>query len=220
MRDGPGCGPRRLIYLVVLSRRASFRLLALALALSACTSCKLLKRNKGGPDAGAGPAVSGVATASSAALAPTTPPPVVTAPPPPVDPNAMPATERAALEKAKQQLTEIQSLLNHGKDQPKPAESDLKSRCEEIETVRTTVEKRTEADVKPFVDASKQTCSFDVPLYSANNALDQMRFSASQASKLLVCKVAERDIAKARTLKPNHMKVRNTEIRFNSVCRS
>jgi len=210
--------------LVALSRRASLRLLTLALALSACTSCKLLKRNKGGPDAGAdGTAASGVATASSATLTPVpvnTPPPPVTAPPPPVDPNAMPASERAALEKAKQQLTEIQGLLNHGKDQPKPAESDLKSRCEEVETVRTTVEKRAEPDVKPFVDASKQTCSFDVPLYSANNALDQMRFSASQASKLLVCKVAERDIAKARTLKPNHMKVRNTEIRFNSVCRS
>lgn len=203
-----------------MSRRASFRLLTLALALAACTSCKLLKRNKGGPDAGANPAVSGVATASSAAIAPTAPPPVVTAPPPPVDPNAMPATERAALEKAKQQLTEIQGLLNHGKDQPKPAESDLKSRCEEVETVRTTVEKRTEPDVKPFIDASKQTCSFDVPLFSANTALDQMRFSASQASKLLVCKVAERDLAKARTLKPNHVKVRNTEIRFNSVCRS
>src|SRR5262249_13556187 len=81
VRVGPGCGPRRLIYLAVLSRRASFRLLTLALALSACTSCKLLKRNKGGPDAGAGPAVSGVATASSAAIPPTPPPPVVTAPP-------------------------------------------------------------------------------------------------------------------------------------------
>ena len=205
-----------------MSRRASFRLLTVALALLACTSCKLLKRNKGGPDAGAGPAVSGVATSSSAGIptATTPPPPVVTAPPPPVDPNAMPAAERAALEKAKQQLTEIQALLNHGKDQPKPAESDLKSRCEEVETVRATVEKRTEPDVKPFVDSSKQVCSFDVPLFSANNALNQMRFSASQASKLLVCKVAERDIGKARALKPNHIKVRNTEIRFNSVCRS
>lgn len=130
----------------------------------------------------------------------------------------MPAADRAALDKAKQQVTDVHALLNHGKDQPKPAESDLKSRCEEIETVRATVETRTDPDVKPFVESSKQLCSFDVPLYSANTALDQMRFSASQASKLLVCKVAERDIAKARKFKPNSFKVQSTENRFKSVC--
>lgn len=219
-----------------MTRRTLARVATLAGALfllAATPSCKLLKRGKGGPDASApaqipnagGTAVTPGATATpSGALAATATasaaPTVVasTPPPPPTDPNAMPAADRAALDKAKQQLTEVQALLNHPKDQAKPAESDLKSRCEEIETTRTQIEKRTDPDVKPFVDASKQTCSFDVPLFSANNALDQMRFSASQASKLLVCKVAERDIAKARSLKPNHFKVRSAETRFHSVC--
>lgn len=228
MRDGPGSGARGLIYFQVLTGRIPVRIAAIALALLACASCKLGKRGKGAPDASApaqmpngSPLVPGVATASSAAIPAATtaepPPTVVTPPPPPPDPNALSPTERATLDKAKQQLTEVQGLLsNHGKD--KPAESDLKSRCEEIETARAQVEKKNDADVKPFVDASKQTCSFDVPLFSANNALDQMRFSASQASKLLVCKVAERDIAKARSLKPNHFKVRSAETRFHSVC--
>jgi len=220
------------------SRTNSARLaavLSILLLVPAVGCAKLRRHGKGGPDASAGaaasaaanaaatagaggatgpgaaPVVTAVATAASAAI-PTTIAPA---------PSPANAAEHAAFEQAKRSLADIEGMVarNAVKDPAHPGEDDVRARCEAIEATTPKLAGRDDAETKAFLEQLKKTCSLDVPLLTATEALDQLRFASSQASRRLVCNLAEKDLAKARAYKPNDKRVRALDGRFKSACK-
>jgi len=131
------------------------------------------------------------------------------------------AAERAALEQAKNSLAEIEGMVarNAVKDPAHPGDGDVKARCESVEAMKPKLATHDDAETKAFLEQLKKTCSLDVPLLTATDALDQLRFSPSQASRRLMCNLAEQDLAKARSQKPSDKRVRALDGRFKSTCR-
>jgi hypothetical protein len=63
------------------------------------------------------------------------------------------------------------------------------------------------------LDEALQLCGFDVPLLVANEALDHLKTSTSQASVRLMCSVSAKEIAKAKAVRPKDPKVLHAEHR-------
>ena len=136
-------------------------------------------------------------------------------------PDAGAVNERADIERATQLFEEIEELANKNtlKDPQKPDDPDAQARCASFETLRPKLEKRPEPEVKTMLDSEKRVCGFDVPLLVAEEAIRQLGFSGSQASKQLSCNVASKEIEKARAIKADDMKLRNVDGRYHSICK-
>ncbi|MBX3187774.1 MAG: hypothetical protein KF819_12195 [Labilithrix sp.] len=189
------------------------RAFVLLLALAACT--KGLKRHP--PDA-ATTGASAVTTVSSAAPPETAPPP----PPPPASAAPVVAdSDRVALEQAKQHLADVESMVVRGvfTDPQKPEDGDAKMKCGNLESLRPRLEAMpTDPEIQRLLEREKRACGFDVPLLAAKAALDQERYSSSQASRLLTCTVASREIAKARSTKIDDKRLREVDARYRRTC--
>ncbi len=128
--------------------------------------------------------------------------------------------DRAGVERATQLFEEIDELASKNtlKDPQRPDEPDAQARCASFESLRPKLEKRPEPEVKTMLDAEKRVSGFDVPLLVAEEAIRQLGFSGSQASKQLSCNVASKEIEKARAIKADDLKLRNVESRYRSIC--
>lgn len=142
-----------------------------------------------------------------------TSPPVVVVPDAGVDAGPRPAD----LAKAKDLLSDLQWCIAHKATQ-NPAnagEGDASTECDAVATMRA---KTTDPDVAQALDDAAALCAFDIPLVTANEALDHLRNSTSQASKLLMCTIASKEIAKAKAVKAKDPKVARTDARRASFC--
>ena len=73
--------------------------------------------------------------------------------------------------------------------------------------------------MKKLVAETKRLCSLEVPLLNANHALRQASLSPSQASRRLMCGLAQKDLDKARSAKTSDRRVRELDVRFGTACR-
>jgi hypothetical protein len=176
-------------------RLAEYRsplLLALALALT-LTACPRRKEE----------------ITFSDAAAPIVSTPVVVAPP--VD--AGPSPTARELERANGWLADLKFLLaNKVTTSPKliSGEGDATAICDAANAARP---KTTDPETARTLDEALPLCAFDVPLLVANEALDHLKTSTSQASVRLMCSVSAKEIAKARAVKPKDPKVLHAERR-------
>ncbi len=90
--------------------------------------------------------------------------------------------------------------------------------CATFDTMRAKLEKRPEPEVKTMLDSEKHVCGFDVPLLVGEEAIRQLGFSGSQASKQLSCNVIQRELEKARAVKADDQKLRSLDSRYHSIC--
>jgi hypothetical protein len=155
--------------------------------------CPLKKKSDPKPEASAAPA------ASSA-------PPVTSATVPAAPAGPKPSEKTAA------QLADIKATI--AKDaKTKKSGNDVQVVCDALEN-----EKAADPEHKKLLDEAKDLCAYDVPLYVATEALDQMGKTPSQASVLLSCKVASRELAKAKAAKPNDKHYKDVRHRFEIRC--
>lgn len=161
-------------------------LLCAALALAGCSSKK--------KDV--------ISFADAAPPVPTVSTPIVVVPPVGPTPSA-----RAELDRAKGWLADLKFLLSNKittSPQLISGEGDAASICDAVAVARP---KATGADLVATLDEAGALCAFDVPLLVANEALDHLKTSTSQASVRLMCTVSAKEIAKARAVKPKDPKV-------------
>lgn len=153
---------------------------------------------------------------ADAALPSATAPVVVV--PPPVDAGPPPAT-RAEIDRAKNWLADIQLLVaKQVTTSPELAsgEGEINTICDAVTAQRP---KTTDPEVAATLDQALALCAFDVPLLVANEALDHLKTSTSQASVRLMCEVSAKEIAKARAVKPKDVKVARAIQRRASINR-
>jgi hypothetical protein len=173
------------------------RALAVVILLPAVLTACPKKKGNTGPDASANAAVSSAPPVTSATM-------TAAATPTPSGPKAS--------EKAASLLADVKATI--AKDaKTKKSGNDVQVVCDALEN-----EKVVDAEHKQIVDEAKELCAFDVPLYIATEALDQMGKTPSQASVLLSCKVASRELAKAKAAKPNDKHYKDVRHRFEIRC--
>lgn len=164
----------------------------------------------------------------------------IVAPAPPPRPQGPSAADRRAIADAVAAWSELEPLLKRGllTDKTKPGSGDATEKCERIDGVRprlvllvgrldagtehlpTQEDGGTvEADLRGLLAASQRACSVDIPLLQAKEALDQATYPSSQASKLLACDLAQREIARARAAKAEERRLYPLDGRFNQTCR-
>lgn len=139
------------------------------------------------------------------------PPPTVSAPVVVVPPANTART--AELDRAKGWLADLKFLLaNKVTTSPKliSGEGDATAICDAATAARP---KTTDAEIGGVLDETLSLCAFDVPLLVANEALDHLKTSTSQASVRLMCTVSAKEIAKAKAVKPKDPKVLTAERR-------
>ncbi len=177
------------------------RAFALAVVFAFAPPKACIKKKTANADAGPD------AAASAPAVASTPPPP----PPPPPDPS---------LDDAKAAFAAIEWDVAHNaiKDKTHPDEPDAVARCAQLDDLRAKLEARPEPEARQILDESKKLCSFDVPLLNANETLRQLNVATSQASRRLVCKYAQKDIAKAKAFDASSHRVREIEQRWGRAC--
>lgn len=152
------------------------------------------------------------------------PPPTLDAAPPPiasVDPQAAArADEQKTLAAhGRAWLTDLQFLIaNKTTMSPKlvSGDGDATAICDAAAAVRP---KAVDPEAVAVHQEIAQLCAFDVPLLIANESLDQLRSSTSQASVRLMCSISAREIAKARAVKPSDPKVHAAERRRIAIGR-
>lgn len=193
---------------------------------------KLGHRGKPGPDASSSaPAATAtgkatdatIAASGSAAAAPASPAYTPTASDAAAHAPVVEAGTVAAdpLEDAKRTLASIEAIVARSatRDPAHPGDSDVKARCEALEASKPKLAADSDPDTKAYLEKLGRTCSLDVPLLTAADALDQLRFATSQASRRLVCNLAEQDLGKATAHKPDDKRVRALDARYRSACR-
>ena len=184
---------------------------SMALASSTLGCAKLGK--KGAPDASAEAGATAHTTTAATATAP--PSSTVIAPPDPL------GADRATFDAAKKTLAEVQALVakNVVKDPAKSDDSDAKTKCESLDAMLPKLEPHaTDGDVQGFLESTKKVCGFDVPLLTATDALDSLRNHPSQASRRLMCNIAQKEIGKARATKPSNGRVHAADERWRRTC--
>jgi hypothetical protein len=145
----------------------------------------------------------------SDAAAPLASTPVVVTPA--VDAGPSPAARE--LERANGWLADLKFLLAHKvTTSPKliSGEGDATAICDAATAARP---KTTDPETVRTLDEALQLCGFDVPLLVANEALDHLKTSTSQASVRLMCSVSAKEIAKAKAVRPKDPKVLHAEHR-------
>lgn len=173
----------------------------------------VLRKKSGAADASAD-AASAAATATASAAATATASAAATATAsaaPPPDPS---------VDRAKEAFSAIESDVARGvlKDKTHPDDPDAVARCAELDDLRPKLEARPEPDAKRILDDSQKLCASDVPILSATETLRQVTISPSQASRRLMCKYAQKDIAKARAWSASDRRVRELDQRWQRVC--
>lgn len=124
----------------------------------------------------------------------------------------------AAVERAKELVADIRWMIAKGVtvNPAKAGEGDVATKCDGLESMRSSA--GGDPDLLAVLDDGAALCAFDVPLLTASESLDHLRGTPSQASRLLMCSVAEREIAKARAVRPGDPRVRNADARRASTC--
>lgn len=139
--------------------------------------------------------------------------------PPAASSGPSPAVRAAELERAKGWLADLKFLLASKTTTSKEVvsgEGDATAICDAAVAARP---KATDPELAAVLDECGQLCAFDVPLLVANEALDHLKTSTSQASVRLMCTVSAKEIAKAKALKPKDPKVRDVERRRSTIGR-
>jgi hypothetical protein len=127
----------------------------------------------------------------------------------------------AAVDRAKQLVADIRWMISKGVtvNPAKAGEGDVATKCDAVESTRAGLGSHPDPELVEILDDGAGLCAFDVPLLTASESLDHLRGSPSQASRLLMCTVATREIAKARAVRPNDPRVRRTEGRRATACK-
>ncbi|MBX3209842.1 MAG: hypothetical protein KF764_32720 [Labilithrix sp.] len=101
----------------------------------------------------------------------------------------------------------------------KAGEGDVTTKCDALDAMRAGAGGDPDADLAAILDEGTSLCAFDVPLLTASEALDHLRGNPTQASRLLMCNVAQREIAKARAVRAGDPRVRSAEGRRATACK-
>jgi hypothetical protein len=201
--------PKKLLRLVVW---------VLPLLLVVLVGCKKKKPVNGAAfsalDAGLGQVPVATATVTAVPVVPA-PPPVPQAPP-----DTMTPADRAAFEKMKAGVADLEGMVKRGvlTKPEKPEEGDGNMKCSALESPLARVEKLDDPEAKKLVADEQRLCSFEVPLLNADHALKQVSLSPSQASHRLMCGMAKADLDKARAVKPSDRRLRDLDGRFQRAC--
>jgi hypothetical protein len=193
--------------------RRSVSLATVTLALVVTLGRPACLRKGGAPaTVDAGPATPSVAAPATSA-----------APPPPV-PDAgsgAAATSAAAIERSKRWLGDLRWMVDHKVtvNPDKAGEGDAASKCDAVEEASSGLGNDADAAYRKNLEDAAELCAFDVPLVTAREALDRLAFSPSQASRLLQCNVARREIGIARAKRPNDPRARQLEARRVNLCK-
>lgn len=203
----------------------SLVLLAMLAVSTGSAGCKLLKKKKPtdtAASAGAatteGAALTGVPVATIDTPAAIDPP---AAPAAPVDPLSPP--DRALVVQTTNAVHDVDALVKKGllTDPAKTGEGDANAQCATFETSRARLETLPDADgeLKKLIADTKRLCSLEVPILNCNAALQQASRSPSQASKRLMCGLAQKDFDKARTAKPLDRRIFDLGQRLSTTCK-
>jgi hypothetical protein len=143
----------------------------------------------------------------------------------PVNANASVSTSpnTAALDRSRQWLEAIRWTVEHKAtvNPDRAGEGDAASQCDAVADARAGVGSDADAAYRNNLDDAAGLCAFDVRLVTASEALDRLRYSPSQASRLLQCNVARREIEEARKVSEQHPKdarLRQLDARRGSLC--
>ena len=130
------------------------------------------------------------------------------------------AARAAAVARAKELVADVRWMIDEGVtvNRAKAGEGDVATKCDGIESMRSSMGRDPDPELVKVLDEGTGLCAFDVPLLTASESLDHLRGTPSQASRLLVCNVAAREIAKARAVRANDPRVRSVEARRGSLC--
>lgn len=136
-------------------------------------------------------------------------------------PDSMSAADRAAFTQTRELVADLESLVKKGAltHADKPDEPDATTKCASNEDTRKKLAGAADPEAKKVAADAQRLCSLDVPIISADKALKQLAGSSSQASHLLMCGLAQKDISKARSTKPSDNRVRDLDARFSRACR-
>lgn len=130
------------------------------------------------------------------------------------------AARSAAVGRATQAVDDIRWMISKGVtvNREKAGEGDVATKCDAVESMRASSARDPDPEFLKVLDEGASLCAFDVPLLTASESLDHLRGTPSQASRLLMCNVAAREIAKARAVRPNDPRVRSAEARRIATC--
>jgi predicted small lipoprotein YifL len=159
----------------------------------------------------------------SAPAAPTAPTAPTAQAAPAAPPDPLSPAERAALERAKPTIADLEVLVKKGvvTSPDKPDDVDATTKCTALDESRPQLEAAAgkDADAKKAAADIKRLCSFEVPILGADLALKQVTRSPSQASHKLMCGFAQKDIDKARRVNATDRRVRDLDVRYARSCR-
>jgi len=163
----------------------------------------------------------GVAPAGATAGKPSAPSASIAVITPGSLPDSMSAADRAAFTKTKELVADLEGLvkksaLTHA---DRPDEPDATTKCASNEDARKKLALAADPEAKKVAIEAERLCSLDVPVISADKALKQLAGSSSQASHLLMCGLAKKDIDRARATKASDRRVRDLDARFAQACR-
>jgi hypothetical protein len=129
------------------------------------------------------------------------------------------AANAAAIERAKQLVADLKWMSAHNVTQnpAKAGEGDASTKCGTAASSRKGLGPTSDPELKKLVDEAMSLCAFEIPIATAAEALDQLRFSPSQASRRLMCDVAARELDRARAVKTN-ARLRSVDARRREAC--
>lgn len=130
------------------------------------------------------------------------------------------AANVAATERARQLVSDLRWLVAHNVTQnpAKAGEGDASTKCSSVQSSQKSLGADPNPELKKLLDEAATLCAFDIPLTTAVEALDQLRFSPSQASRKLMCDVATRELERARTIRPRDPRLRSVSARRKEAC--
>ena len=155
--------------------------------------------------------------------------PVVPPAPAPADPFG--PAEHALVLQANEAVRDLDALVKRGvlSDPEKPDAGDITTRCASIEGARprlealsseaTALDAGADSELRKLVAECKRLCLLEVPLLNANHALKQASLSPSQASRRLMCNLAQKDLEKARSTRASDRRIRELDARIRAACR-
>lgn len=192
-------------------------MLTIALPIASLTACdKITGKDK----ARAAASASAAAAASAAALAASQAAAASASAAAAAAASAQAAANAAAIEKAKNLVADLKWMIAHNVTQnpAKAGEGDASTKCNAVETSQKALTPATDPELKKHIEEAVALCAFDIPLTTAIEALDHLRFTPSQASRRLMCDVALKELEKARAVKPKDTKLRGVDARRKETC--
>jgi hypothetical protein len=130
------------------------------------------------------------------------------------------AANAAAITRSKQLVTDLEWLVAHNvtQDPAKAGEGDASTKCSTVDGLQKGLGADPDPELKKLVDEAAALCAFDIPVATAVEALDQLRYRPSQASRRLMCDVASREVDRARQVRPRDPRLRSVEARRREAC--